>query len=58
MEEKISGMEDIIEEMDASVTENVKSKTFLTQNIQGIWDKMKRLKLGIIGREEGEKSQI
>jgi hypothetical protein len=37
--------------MDTSVKENVKSQTFLTQNIQEIWDTMKRPNLKII-REE------
>ena len=32
MEERISGIEDIIEEMDTSVKENVKSKKFLTKH--------------------------
>jgi uncharacterized coiled-coil protein SlyX len=33
MEERISGVEDTIEEIGASVKENVKSKKLLTQNI-------------------------
>ena len=41
MEERISDIEDTIEEIDSSVKENVKSKTLLTQNIQEIWDAMK-----------------
>jgi uncharacterized coiled-coil protein SlyX len=36
MEERISGTEDAIEEIDTSVKESVKSKRFLTQNIQEI----------------------
>jgi hypothetical protein len=36
MEERISGVEDAIEEIDTSVKENIKSKTFLTQNIEEI----------------------
>ena len=36
MEERIAGLEDRIEEIDTSVKENVKSKTFLTQNVQEI----------------------
>ena len=35
-EKRISGIEDTIEEIDTSVKENVKSKKFLTQNIQEI----------------------
>jgi hypothetical protein len=41
-EERISGIEDTIGDMDTSVKENVKSKEFLTQNIQDIWANMKR----------------
>ena len=35
-EERISGIEDMIEKIDPLVKENVKSKNFLTQNIQEI----------------------
>ena len=38
--------------------ENVKAKKFLTQNVQEIWNSMKRPNLGIIGIEEGEESQL
>jgi TolA-binding protein len=41
MEDKISGVEDTIEEIDTLVKENDKSKRFLTQNIQEIWDTVK-----------------
>ena len=41
MEESISGVKDMIEEIDTSVKENAKSKKFLTQNIQEIWGIMK-----------------
>lgn len=34
MEEKISGTENNVEEIDTPDKENVKTKTFLTQNIQ------------------------
>ena len=40
-------MEDIIEESDIVVKENVKSKMFLTQNIQEILDTMERPNLRI-----------
>ena len=53
MEERLSGIEDAKKETDISVKENVKSKKFLTQNIQEIWDTMKRPNLRIIGVEEG-----
>jgi hypothetical protein len=38
--------------MDISVKENVKCKKFLTQNIQEIWDTIKRSKVRKIGIEE------
>jgi hypothetical protein len=42
MEERISGVvKDKVEEIDTLVKENIKSKTFLTQNIQEICDDMK-----------------
>lgn len=41
MEEKIPGVEDIIEEMDTYVKENVMFKRLLTQNIKEIWNTMK-----------------
>jgi uncharacterized coiled-coil protein SlyX len=49
MEERVSGVKDRIEEVNASVKENAKSKTFMTENIPDIWDTMKRLNLKIIG---------
>ena len=54
MEERISSAEDTIEETDSSVKENIKSNKSLTQNIQEIWDNIKRPNLRIIGIEEGE----
>ena len=42
MDKKISGVEDTIEKIDSSVKENGKSNKFLTQNIQEIWDTIKR----------------
>jgi hypothetical protein len=36
MEEKNSGLENRIEEIDTSVKENIKSKTLLTQHVQEI----------------------
>ena len=38
IEGRNSTIEDMIEEMDISVKQNVKSKNFLTQNIQEIWE--------------------
>lgn len=40
MEERISDIEGVIEEMKSSVKENVKSKSLLTQKIQEIWKSM------------------
>ena len=54
IEEKNSNVEDTIEEIDSLVKENDKSKKFLTENIQEIWDTMKRPNLWLIGVEEGE----
>ena len=48
----------MIEEMDTSVKENVKSEKTLTHYFQEIWDTMKRPNLKIIGIEEGEKTQV
>jgi chromosome segregation ATPase len=42
MEEKISGTEDSIENMDTRTKENGKQKKILTQNIQEIQDTMRR----------------
>ena len=42
MEERISGVEDRIEEIDSSVKENITFRNFPTQNIQNMWDSMKR----------------
>ena len=49
MEERISGVEDILGEINSSTKENLKSNKSLTQNIQEIWDTMKRPNLRIIG---------
>jgi hypothetical protein len=50
MEERISGIEDTIEENDVSVNKNFKSKNLLIQNIREILETMKRSNLRIIGR--------
>ena len=57
MEERISGVNNSIEEIDSPIKENVKSSKFLTQNIQEIWETMKRPNIRIIGIE-GEKLQL
>jgi hypothetical protein len=58
MEERISGTEESIENMGITIKENAKYKKILTQNIQEIQDKMKRLNVGIIGVDENEDFQI
>ena len=57
-EERISGVEDTIEEIDTTVKENSKHKKLLTQSIQEIQDTMKRPNLRIIRIEENEDSQL
>ena len=49
IEERISGAEDTIENIDTTVKESAKSKKLLTQNIQEIQDRMRIPNLRIIG---------
>ena len=56
MEERISGVERHDRRNQHISQRNVKSKIFLIQNIQEIWDTMKRPNLRIIGIEEGDGS--
>jgi len=58
IEERISGAEDTIENINTTVKDNVKHKTLLAQNIKEIQDKMRRWKLRIISIEESEDSQL
>ncbi|ERE71058.1 Transposase, L1 containing protein [Cricetulus griseus] len=58
MEERLSGVEDTLAEIDLSTKENLKSNKSLSQNIQEIWDTVKGPKLRIIGIEEGEEIQL
>jgi hypothetical protein len=58
MEDRLSGTEDKVEGVDNSVKENVKSKNIQAQNIQDIWNTLKRPNLRIIGIEEGEETQV
>jgi hypothetical protein len=58
MEERISGAEDSIENMDTTIKENAKCKKILTQNIQKIHDIMRRPNLRIIGIDENEDFQL
>jgi hypothetical protein len=54
MEERISGAEDSIENMDTTIKENAKCKKILSQNIQEIQDTMRRPNLRLIGIDENE----
>jgi hypothetical protein len=58
IEERNSGAEDTIENIDTTVKENAKWKKLLTQNTQEIQDTMRRPNLRIIGIEESEDSQV
>jgi uncharacterized coiled-coil protein SlyX len=58
IEERISGAEDTIENIDRTIKEKEKCKKLLTQNIQEIQDTMRRTNLRIIGLEESEDSQL
>ncbi|KAL6076002.1 hypothetical protein STEG23_007609 [Scotinomys teguina] len=58
MEDRISNVEDTIEEIDSTVKENTKTKKAIKQNVQEIWDTMKRSNIRIIGIEEGEEYQL
>jgi hypothetical protein len=50
----MSSIQDTIKEINTSIKEDVKSKMVLTQNIQEIWDIMKRANIRLIGIDEGE----
>ena len=58
MEERISGVEDSLENMDRKIKGCVKCKKILTQNIQEIQDTMRRPNLRIIGIDENEDFQF
>jgi hypothetical protein len=58
MEERISGTEHSIENMDTTIKENAKCKKILTQNIQEIQDTMRRPKLWIIEVDENKDLQL
>jgi chromosome segregation ATPase len=58
IEERISGAEYSIKNIDTKVKENAKCKKLLTQNIQKIQDTMRRLNLRIIGIEDSKDSQL
>ena len=58
MEERISGAQDSIENINTAVKENTKCKRILNQNIQEIQDTMRRPNLRIIGVDENEDFQL
>jgi predicted RNase H-like nuclease (RuvC/YqgF family) len=58
MEERISGAEDSIWNMDTKIKENGKCKKILTQNIQEIQDTKRRPNLRIIEVDENEDFQL
>jgi hypothetical protein len=58
IEERISGTEETMQNMDTTIKENVKCKNILTQSIQEIQDTMRRSNLKIIGIEEKEDFQL
>ena len=58
MEERISGAEDSIENMDTTINKNAKCKKTLTQNIQEIQDTMRRPNQWIIVAVENEDFQL
>jgi chromosome segregation ATPase len=58
MEERISGTEDAIENIDTTIKENGKCKKILKQNIQEIQDTMRRPNLRIIGIYKKEDFQL
>jgi hypothetical protein len=58
MEERISGAEDSIGNMDTTILKNAKCKKILTRNIQEIQNTMRRPNLRIIGIDENEDFQL
>ena len=58
MEERISGAEDSIENMDTTIKENAKCKKILTQNIQENQDTIRRPNQRIVGVDEHEDFQL
>jgi hypothetical protein len=54
VEERTSGAEDSIGNMNTTIKENAKCKKILTQNIQEIQDTMRRPNIRIIGVDENK----
>ena len=58
MEERISCVQDTIENIDPTVKENAKCKKLITQNIQEIQDTVRRPNLRTTGIEESKDFQL
>jgi hypothetical protein len=58
IEERISGTEDSIENMDTTIKENAKCKKIRTQNIHEIQDTTRKPNIRIIGIDENEDFQL
>lgn len=56
MDETISGIEDIAKKFNTSVKENPKFKKYLINNIQEVWDTVKRPNRKLKGIEHSEQS--
>ena len=57
-EERISGAEGTIENIDTTIKENAKCKKILTKNIQEIQDTMRKPKLKLIGIDKKKDFQF
>jgi predicted transcriptional regulator len=58
IEERISGTEDTIENIDKAVKGNVKYRKILTQNIQKIYNKTRKPNIRIVDIEESKDSKV
>ena len=58
IEERTSGAQGTIENIDSTVEENAKCIKLVTQNIQELQNKMRRANLKIIGIDESEDLQL
>ena len=58
IEERISGIEDTLDDIDTTVKENLKHKKCLIPNIQEIENTMKRINQRCIGIEESKVSYL
>jgi hypothetical protein len=58
IEERISGIENTMKDIDITVKENMKHKKLLTHNNQEIQDTVKRQNLRIMGIKESKDSKL